>query len=181
MTRGQLIGKLTDPRSDVKRERGTPSGTREDQAGAGAVREELAATVDEACFAVRDLASALEHAALGCHLARLERDGTQVVDADVERREALVGREEREIRKRHRGIEDRRGPPTVNGMQVVVRALVRVADERDLALLDRGHAKTEVVADGNVGVLAGSDLLHKLEAAAGALRRRDEEGLGHIV
>src|SRR5258708_25051653 len=98
MTRGQLIGKLTDPRSDVKRERGKASGTRQDEAGAGAVREELAATVDEARFAVRDLAPALENAADGRHLARLERDGTQVVDADVERREALVGREEREVR-----------------------------------------------------------------------------------
>src|SRR6185295_12755334 len=64
-------------------------GFRQDEAAAGAVREELARRVGEARFAVRDAPAQLDDAALGNDFAGLGRHRAQVVDADVDGGERL--------------------------------------------------------------------------------------------
>src|SRR5262249_12347997 len=87
----------------------------------------------------------------------------------------------REVRQRHRRVEDRGRPSAVHALQQVVRAFVGASLDRDLSGLGGGDAESQVIADGNLRVLAADDALQVIEAGAGTLAGDDQRRRARVV
>ena len=66
----------------------------------------------------------------------------------------------------HRGVEDRRDDPTVNGAERVVVLLARLEGEDDEARRDEGRREADEVRNGRRRQLSARDPVQELEAVS---------------
>src|SRR5260370_19951478 len=116
---------------------------REDQAGRGAMRQELAGAVDQPPLGGGNARADIDDLALGFDRAGLVGHGAHVVDLDLERGEAVARLQGRVDGAAHHRIEQCCSDAAMDAAQRVIVLEHRVVGEHHASELNLRHAKTQ--------------------------------------
>src|SRR5471032_694861 len=177
-----LNGAVMNSSGYVRIERAAdPQGSdRKDQAGRGAVRQQLAGAVDQPAFRRGDARTDVNHLTFSADLARLVGHGAHVVHLDLERGEAGARLQGRVDAAAHHRIEKCRGDAAVYAAQRIIVIEHRLVVEGHVAELDFGHPEAQRSGDRWGGETPLHDAGHEGKAvdAAGLIDRRYAKARG---